>query len=114
MISGVKGFLDVQEKSIRGKASLFTVLQERVLEEQGWNGALVGEVRVLGIMQVNDQVYPRKGDGSENLVDSGKKCDGSIVGAAERVATLVAADDFPSAPLGRHYAGTKHGVVKGE
>ena len=58
--------------------------------------------------------YPRKGDGSENLVDSGKKCDGSIVGAAERVATLVAADDFPSAPLGRHYAGTKHGVVKGE
>ena len=78
------------------------------------NGALVGEVRVLGIMQVNGEAYPRKGDGSENLVDSGKKCDGSIVGAAERVATLVAADDFPSAPLGRHYAGTKHGVVKGE
>ena len=30
VISGVKGFLDVQEKGIRGKASSFTVLQKRV------------------------------------------------------------------------------------
>ena len=78
MISGVKGLLDVQEKGIRGKASLFAVLQKRVYEEQGLNGALVGEVRVLGIMQVNGQAYPRKGDGSENLIDSGKKCDDSL------------------------------------
>ena len=74
----------------------------REFKEQGLNDALVGKLRVLGIMQVNGQAYPREGDGSENLVDSGKKCDGSIVGTAERVATLVAADDFPSAPLGRN------------